>query len=448
MTWMNKSANAQQQSPDTLSDSAARAAYDLLTAEDDGRVCRDIPEALCDEQPRNFSTHVLSLSLTKTADALLNPKLILSWILTTLGASQFVGLLVPIREAGALLPQLFIAGRIRNMPRRKYAWAIGSALQGLCAGGMAIAALLLEGAALGWTIISLLTLLALSRSICSVSYKDVLGKTVGKTRRGTATGSAATVAAAMTIAYAVLIASGLFDKINIVIIGLIFAALFWLTAGFLFSTLKETAGATEGGANPVSVARENLRYLIDDRELRLFIITRSLLVSTALAPPFMLALKAESMQDNISGLGWLLLASSLASLLSSYVWGRLSDRSSRKVLLLAGLGGGLSLTLTVMASQADWLNVPWLLPFLLFSLMIAYGGVRLGRSVHLVDIADQDKRAVYTALSNTIIGIILLLTSLFSIVASLYGEAVVLAMFALMSFASMSSAYLMREAQA
>lgn len=446
--WMNKSANAQKQSPDTLSDSAARAAYDLLTAEDDGRVCRDIPEALCDEQPRNFSTHVLSLSLTKTADALLNPKLILSWILTTLGASQFVGLLVPIREAGALLPQLFIAGRIRNMSRRKYAWAIGSALQGLCAGGMAIAALLLEGAALGWTIISLLTLLALSRSICSVSYKDVLGKTVGKTRRGTATGSAATVAAAMTIAYAVLIASGLFDKINIVIIGLIFAALFWLTAGFLFSTLKETAGATEGGANPVSVARENLRYLIDDRELRLFIITRSLLVSTALAPPFMLALKAESMQDNISGLGWLLLASSLASLLSSYVWGRLSDRSSRKVLLLAGLGGGLSLTLTVIASQADWLNVPWLLPFLLFSLMIAYGGVRLGRSVHLVDIADQDKRAVYTALSNTIIGIILLLTSLFSIVASLYGEAVVLAMFALMSFASMSSAYLMREAQA
>lgn len=433
---------------ESLSDSAARTAYDLLTAEDDGRVCRDIPEQLCDEQPRNFSTHVVSLALTKTADALLNPKLILSWILTTLGASQFVGLLVPIREAGALLPQLFIADRIRNMPLRKYAWAVGSALQGLCAGGIAMAAMLLEGDALGWTIISLLTLLALSRSICSVSYKDVLGKTVGKSRRGTATGSAATVAAAMTIAYAVLIASGLFDKINIVIIGLIFATLFWLTAGFLFSTLKETAGATEGGANPVSVVRENLRYLIDDRELRLFIITRSLLLSTALAPPFMLALKVESMQDSLHGLGWLLLASSLASLLSSYVWGRLSDRSSRKVLLLAGLGGGVSLTLTVIASQHNWLSLPWLLPFLLFSLMIAYGGVRLGRSVHLVDIADQDKRAIYTALSNTIIGIILLLTSLFSIIASLYGEAFVLAMFALMSFASMTSAYLMREAQA
>ncbi|MTI63367.1 MFS transporter [Methylophaga sp.] len=433
---------------ETLTGNAAKAAYDLLTAEDDGRVCRDIPEPLCDEQPRNFSTHVLSLSLSKTADALINPKLILSWILTTLGASQFVGLLVPIREAGALLPQLFIAGRVRSLPLRKYAWALGSFLQGLCAVGMAVAALTLEGATLGWMIISLLTLLALSRSICSVSYKDVLGKTVGKTRRGTATGSAATVAAAMTIAYAALIASGLFDKINIVIIGLCLAALFWLAAALVFSTLKETEGATEGGANPVTVARENLRYLIDDRELRLFIITRSLLVSTALAPPFMLALKAESMQESITGLGWLLLASSVASLLSSYVWGRLSDRSSRKVLLLAGLGGGVSLTLTVIASQGNWLSLPWLLPFLLFSLMIAYGGVRLGRSVHLVDIADQDKRAIYTALSNTIIGIILMLTSLFSIIASLYGEVVVLAVFALMSFASMASAYLMREAQA
>ncbi len=436
------------QKTESLGESAARTAYDLLTAEDDGRVCRDIPEQLCDEQPRNFTTHVLSLSLTKTADALLNPKLILSWILTTLGASSFVGLLVPIREAGALLPQLFIAGRIRNLPLRKYAWALGSGLQGICAAAMALATVSLEGAALGWTIISLLILLALSRSICSVSYKDVLGKTVGKTRRGTATGSAATVAAAMTIGYAALIASGLFDKISIVITGLFLAALFWLTAGILFTSLRETAGATEGGANPVKVARENLRYLVDDRELRLFIITRSLLVSTALAPPFMLALKAESMQNNISGLGWLLLASSIASLLSSYIWGRLSDRSSRKVLLLSGLGGGVSLTLTVIAAQLNWLSLTWLLPVLLFSLMIAYGGVRLGRSVHLVDIADQDKRAIYTALSNTIIGIILLLTSLFSIVASLYGEAVVLAVFALMSYASMASAYLMREAQA
>lgn len=434
---------------ETLSDSAARTAYDLLTAEDDGRVCRDIPDEVCDQQPQNFMTHVVSLSLTKTADAFINPKLILSWLLTSLGApAQFIGLLVPVREAGSLLPQLFIAGFIRAMPVRKYAWSLGCLLQGMAAAGMAIAAISLQGQALGWSIIALLALLALARSICSVSYKDVLGKTIAKSRRGTATGTAASVAAAMTIAYALLIASGLFEKITIIVIGLFLAAGFWLCAGLLFSSLRENKGATEGGSNPIRVARENIHFLISDRELRLYIISRCLLVSTALAPPFMLALNADAITDSIGGLGWLLLASATASLLSSYVWGRLADRSSRKVLLLSGLGGGVALTLTIIAKSAELLNLPWLLPLLLFALMIAYGGVRLGRSVHLVDIADNNKRAVYTALSNTVIGLFLLITSLFSIIGNLYGEQVVLAVFALMSFASMLFTYGMKEAQA
>jgi hypothetical protein len=432
----------------TLTDSAAQKAYDLLTAEDDGRACRDIPEQVCDEQPKNFSLHVISLSLTKTADAFINPKLILSWLLTSLGApAHFVGLLVPVREAGSLLPQLFTAGYIRAMPLRKYAWAIGSMMQGLCAAGMAIAALTLEGNALGWTIIVLLALLALSRSVCSVSYKDVLGKTVGKTRRGTATGTAATIAAALTIAYALLITSGLIEKASLVIFGLFFAALFWLTAGSLFIRLKENQGATEGGENLMALARENLHVLIDDRDLRLFIIARSLLVSTALAPPFMLALNADSISNKLSGLGWLLLAASTASLLTSYVWGRQADRSSRKVLVLAGLIGAVALGLTVLADIAGLLSHAAILPVLLFGLMIAYGGVRLGRSVHLVDIADENKRAIYTALSNTIIGLFLLLTSLFSLIANLYGEAVVLSVFALMCLLSIWPALLMREAQ-
>jgi hypothetical protein len=440
---------AEKSSATALTDSAAKVAYDLLTAEDDGRACRDIPEQVCDEQPKNFSLHIVSLSLTKAADAFINPKLILSWLLTSLGApAHFIGLLVPVREAGALLPQLFSAAYIRAMPLRKYAWAFGSLLQGLCAAGMGIAALTLDGHTLGWTIVVLLALLALSRSICSVSYKDVLGKTIAKTRRGTATGTATSIAAAITIAYALLITSGVFEKASLIVMGLFLAALFWLLASALFTTVEEHTGATEGGQNPLKLAREHLYLLTADREFRLFIITRSLLVSTALAPPFMLALNAELISNNLSGLGWLLLASSGASLLTSYVWGRLADRSSRRVLLLSGLIAGTALSLTVIADSMALLNQPWLLPVLLFILMMAYGGVRLGRSVHLVDIADEDKRAIYTALSNTLIGLVLLLTSLFSLIANLYGEAVVLSLFALMSFLSMWSAFLMHEAQA
>jgi len=121
-----------------FTESAAELAWNTLTAEDDGRACKDIPEQACDEQSRNFSTHILSLSLTKTADAFVNPKLILSWILTTLGApAYFIGLLVPIREAGSLLPQLFIADTVRSLALRRYIWLLGSLIQGLSAAGMA-----------------------------------------------------------------------------------------------------------------------------------------------------------------------------------------------------------------------------------------------------------------------------------------------------------------------
>ena len=283
--------------------------------------------------------------------------------------------------------------------------------------------------------------------MCSVSYKDVLGKTVSKSKRGTATGTASSLSAGLVIAYAILISLNLVNKLTLVTIGLFFAAGFWVIASALFSTLEEQKGATEGGGSLFIIAKQNFSYLYKDRELGLFIVTRALLIATALAPPFMLALNAEHLNNNIGGLGSLLLASSLASLVSGYVWGRLADISSRKVLLLSGFSAGVALSLTVIAASYHLLEVYWVLPALLFALMVAYEGVRMGRSIHLVDIADQDKRAIYTALSNSIIGIFLLLGGLFSIVSHRYGEQVVLLVFALMSFSSMISAYLMEEAQ-
>jgi len=225
------------------------------------------------------------------------------------------------------------------------------------------------------------------------------------------------------------------------------AALFWILSSMLFLSLTEEQGGTEGGGNPIAVVKSHVGYCLHDRQLGLFILTRGLLIATALAPPFMVALQAQDAQQGLAGLGWLLLASALASLCSSYVWGRLADVSSRKVLILAGACAGVALLCTVLSARYQLLQQAWLLPVLLFGLMVAYEGVRLGRSTHLVDMADAEKRAAYTALSNTVIGVLLLLGGLFSVVASLFGELVVLSLFAAMSFAAMLSAYKLQEAQ-
>lgn len=179
--------------------------YDTLTEGEDGA-----PPS----EARNGLRHVASLSMTKLADGLINPKLVLTWLAQTLGApAAITGLLVPIREAGALLPQLLLAGVVRRSKQRKWVWVAGSVGQGLAAAAMVVVALTLQGVAAGIALCVLLGLLALSRAAASVSYKDVLGKTVSKTRRGSITGTAGSVASAGVVVFALLLMSGLLQDV-------------------------------------------------------------------------------------------------------------------------------------------------------------------------------------------------------------------------------------------
>lgn len=432
-----------------MTDAARRAseiAYDALTAEDDGRACTDISDAACREQPPNFLRHIGALSLFKAADGLVDPKLVLSWLMTALGAPAWViGLLVPVREAGSLLPQLFTAARIRTLPRRKRAWAAGSAVQGLAALAMLAAALTLEGVAAEAAIIAALAVLALARSVCSVAYKDVLGKTIAKTRRGTATGLASTVSAVVVIAFALILMADEGARMAVVLGAIALAGVFWLAAAAIFATLAEEPGAQEGGANGIVAAIANLGYLRRDPQLARFVLARGLLTATALAPPYLIVLAAGEAGDALSSLGALVLASAVASLVSSYVWGRLADRSSRRVLIYTGIGGAASLVLALALDAAGLGATVWALPLALFGLMVAHQGVRLGRSTYLVDMVDQELRPIYTAVSNTVIGVALLAAGGFGSVAALFGAAATLALFAALALAGAAVAYGLRE---
>lgn len=414
--------------------------YEVLTGEDQGRVCRDIPEEACSEQPRNFLTHVASLAATKTADGLLDPKLVLAWLLGALGAPLFmVGLLVPVREAGALLPQLVIAAGIRSLPVRKWVWAAGSVVQGLCAAGIALAAATLEGAPAGWTILALLAVLALARSGCSIAHKDVLGKTVSKSTRGTATGTASTVAALLLLGFGALLGSGLVERsVGVIAVALAVAGALWIGSALLFASLAEQPGATEGGGNPLAVAIAQFGLLREDPQLVRFVVVRCLLLATTLAPPFLLAMGGRASGGQAAGLGPFVIASALATIASSYVWGRLADLSSRRVLLVAGSIGAAALAIAAAvgagrgATAGSMLASAWVLPALVFALTIAEQGVRLGRTTHVVDMADPQRRAAYTALSNTITGIVMLGAGVFGAVDQRFGEFAVVALFAAM----------------
>jgi hypothetical protein len=89
------------------------------------------PVDLQQDETANGLIHVSALSLTKVADSLIDPNLVPTWLLSALGAPGFIiGALVPVPEAGSLLPQLILARRVEQLAQRKGIWAMGAAMQG------------------------------------------------------------------------------------------------------------------------------------------------------------------------------------------------------------------------------------------------------------------------------------------------------------------------------
>lgn len=415
-------------------------------------VCRDLPESACQAQPRNYALHVVSLSLTRLGEGLAETKLVLAWLLDAIGGPTWaLGLLVPIRESLAMLPQLLISARIRQLSVRKPVYVVGCIVQGLAIVGFGLMGLTLRGVSAGVAAIALITAFALGRSLCSISHKDVLAKTVDIGRRGSVSGIAGSIAAATTLLLAAGYASGWIPlSVSVVAGAVMLGGAAWFVAALVFSSIHEFPGATEGGVQGLSAVVAQFDLLRSDAQLRWLIATRTLLLSTALAPPFYIALSGDYVTSGLGTLGLFMMASATASLVSSYVWGRLADRSSRRVLMYAAALATLTnVAAAVMAlAMPEQLAFAPVLPALLFVLTVAHQGVRLGRSVHVIDMADLNNRATYTALSNSLVGLILLASGVFGFVAQRFGLGTVLAIFSLMGALAIPTAARLREVQA
>lgn len=443
---------ARQHAPQAQTSSRLAGLYGLVTGDEDARVCKDIPERACTDVPVNFFLHLVSTLATKIGDELASAKLVLVWLMTAVGAPTFlVGLLVPIRESGALVPQLVVARSIREFARRKWFWVVGSVLQGGAVSAMAVVALTLDGAVAGWLLVGALTVLSLARGVCSVAYKDVLGKTVPKTRRGTLMGYSAALAGLATVGvgvYAKLAPAGVRPELFYAGLLGVAAALWFLAAG-LFAGLREQPGATEGGGNAIVEAVRSFGLLRTDVQFRHFVVTRALLLSTALALPFYVVLAREQTGGDVGALGQMIIASGLAGTLSAPAWGRLADRSARLVMgasaLIAAVLGGVVFLLT--GTDLTLAHSEYGFAVFFFLMGIAHAGARLGRKTYLVDMATAQTRAAYTALSNTVIGILILAGGAFGVLAQLIGARGVILLLAVMGVAAAASTWRLPEVE-
>lgn len=415
------------------------AVYDALTNDEDVRLCKDIGEDACREAPHSFSLLLLSYCLTKLGDAIASPKTTLAWLVSIVGAPAVVlGLLVPIRESGSMIPQLFIGGIIRKLPIRKWVWVAGSVGQAACIGGIGFVAISLTGKTAGWAILGFVVLFSLFRGFCSIAAKDVLGKTIPKTKRGQLTGWSASAAGLLGIGIGVILMLPMAGQFDERFLGwmLFSAGALWILAAAIYSRVAEYAGETSGGRSMLE-ALGQLKLLATDRPFRRFVTTRALLMCSALSAPFYIALAQQNFGSPAYLLGAFIAASGVAELVSAPVWGRFADASSKFVMICAALiTSGVGLAVFVINRIIPEIGGATLfLPIAYFILSLAHSGVRVGRKTYVVNLASGNKRTDYVAISNTIIGVLLLFVGTVGALAPLIGNDGVIGLLALMGLA-------------
>ncbi|QTE23107.1 MFS transporter [Polaribacter cellanae] len=381
--------------------------------------------------PRNYFLLLISSIFTKLGDTLSNPKTVLAWIMNYINAPVYmISFIVPIRESGSMLPQIFLASYIKTKAKRKWVFVFGSILQFVSIFAIGLTAYFFEGVLAGGLIILFLIIFSLSRSLCSVSSKDVLGKTIPKDKRGKLKGYTVSVSGVLVLLAGLFLMYKSKNDASLLFYSgiLVFASSMWLISAFIYSKIKECKSDIEENKDTWKEVLQRIKIVKKDAHFRNFIIARSLLLCSALTAPFYVLLAQENIGKESYLLGLFIIANGVASILSAPVWGKMADISSKNVMTFATviasiLGVGMFVIIEVFT---DFSKVFWLYPVAFFFLGIAHSGIRLGRKTYVINMAEGNKRTDYVAVSNTIIGLILLVTGGISALASILSVELVL----------------------
>lgn len=406
----------------------------------------ELPAPVARNAPGNALRLISASALQNIGDQIVKPSTVLPWLFHILGVpAAFTGLLVPIRESGSMLPQAMLTPAVLRVRRRKWVFVTGALVQAAMVFMMALIAALVSGAAAGVLILLALAVFALGRSLCSISSKDVQGRTVAKGQRGQINGlsMAAAGIVAITLGLALRAISGGDIAIAQLVWLLTGGATMWLLAALVYSRVSEPAPADESRpdesreneqdadedeeqASPSGWFAKSVTLLRDDAPFRRFVIVRSLLLVSALSPPFVVTLAVSSGAGALSGLGGFVVASGLSALVGGPLFGRIADRSSRTLMTVgAGLASAVLIALVVLTGLPGFDgNTGWGVAVFVgtyFVLTLVHTGVRVGRKTYVVDMAQGDKRTQYVAVSNSAMGVILLAAGGVSSAISVWG---------------------------
>ncbi|NVK26575.1 MAG: MFS transporter [Flavobacteriia bacterium] len=406
--------------------------YELLT-DDETRSCDAISDDACKEVPGNFSWIVLNGALTKLAEQLISPKVTLPWLFEFLMVPQaFLGLIVPTRDAGSLLPQLAVAGFIRSQPRRKWFWVGAAVVQALTMFASIWAITWQNPLWSGVWILFMLLIFSIASGVGSVSFKDVSAKVIPQGQRGQMLAARSWIGGALGLAAGVYLIFFVEEKSDLLFTVLFGSAGFlWLGGAFSYSRVSEYPGATEGGRSPLQSWKSGVEVFKNESNFRKFIYTRALLMALPLSIPFMVSVGRTASDGSFSTLGALIVATGLAQVSSSGIWGKYADKSAPKVMLISALLGVIAVSYVVLYPYLpnEWQSV-WTFAPSLFVVGVAYSGAKISRKTYLMDIAPEADRPTWVSMANTSMGIATLVAAGIGSLAAFWDAQIQLGLYA------------------
>ncbi len=387
------------------------------------------------EVQRSFALGVFNGALFNFAGKLIDPPLVLTWFVSQLTSSNLlVGLVAPLGQACWFFPQIFISARIQRMERKLHGYAV--------AGVIRLTAWMLLATAVWFVEDSLLLLIGFfvlysvawtAGGLAGLSFYDVVAKTIPAHRRGSLF--------AWRQLLGGLLGLGAGWIVNIVLNHPAFpfprghAFLFFLygltivPAMGAFVAIREPADEEVTSSVTINEQLRKASALFrSDLIYRRYIGAQLAVWLSDIALPFY-GVYAKQILGAPEGMVGVYVAIRVgAQMLSNLAWGQLSDRrGNRLVMRLLNLDNGLTALLALLLVgmvQVMDLQGPWL-PYLALPLFFLNGvslpAKTISGSNFLMELVPDADRPLYLGLSNTLMGVVVIISGLGGLVVDLLG---------------------------
>jgi hypothetical protein len=385
---------------------------------------------------RNFVLGVINGALFTFAETLTDPSLVIAWFLANLSASNFlIGLIVPLRDAGWYLPQLFTSRKLSSQAYKMPLYSDMAIVRVVAWIVITAAAFMLRSpGALIACFLVMYTIYSLTSGVAGLPFMDITAKTIPPRQRGAYFGERLFWGGLLSIGAGYFVEMALGGRLGLSFPANVGALMLGTTLTSTIALILFTRVVEPPDPAPVEMAGlwDHLRLAMQvpgqDRNFGLYLIARIALMIGSIATPFLAVYATQTLGANPGMLGIYLGARTAASLISNRWWGKLADQNSGRLVMQLSASQALAAMLIALGLVpfAQALALPRnLWPWIYAPVFILLGGstaaIGVAGNSLMLNLSPDNRRAIYVGFANTVLGIALLLTALGGLVVDLAG---------------------------